>query len=162
MDLSEVREAYEAAGFDKADLADDPFTQFQRWFGEVEEAGYRAPNAMVLSTVTADGWPSARNVLLKRIDAEGFVFFTNYTSDKAVEMDGSGRAALTFSWTELRRQIRVIGITERRPVERPNHWGGYRVRPHSIEFWQGRPNRLHDRLRYQLEGCSWVVERRAP
>ena len=211
MDLSEVREAYETAGFDKADLADDPFTQFQRWFGEVEEAGYREPNAMVLSTVTADGWPSARNVLLKRIDAEGFVFFTNYTSDKAVEMDGSGRAALTFSWTELRRQIRVIGITERlsddesdgywisrprgsqlgawasdqsaivpdretlehafaaaeqrwadRPGERPDHWGGYRVRPHAIEFWQGRPDRLHDRLRYQLEGCSWVVERRAP
>ena len=150
-------------------------------------------------------------MLLKRIDAEGFVFFTNYTSDKAVEMDGSGRAALTFSWTELRRQIRVIGITERlsddesdgywisrprgsqlgawasdqsaivpdretlehafaeaeqrwadRPVERPDHWGGYRVRPHAIEFWQGRPDRLHDRLRYQLEGCSWVVERRAP
>ena len=84
MDLSEVREAYETAGFDKADLADDPFTQFQRWFGEVDEAGNREPNAMVLSSVTADGWRSARNVLLKRIDAEGFVFFTNYTSDKAV------------------------------------------------------------------------------
>ncbi|MEC9425409.1 MAG: pyridoxamine 5'-phosphate oxidase family protein, partial [Actinomycetota bacterium] len=102
MDLSGVREAYESAGFDLADLADDPFIQFQRWFGEVEAAGYWEPNAMVLSTVTADGWPSARNVLLKRIDVEGFVLFTNYTSDKAAEMDGSGRAALTFSWTELR------------------------------------------------------------
>ena len=211
MDLSGVREAYESAGFDKADLADDPFTQFQRWFGEVEAAGYWEPNAMVLSTVTADGWPSARNVLLKRIDAEGFVLFTNYTSDKAAEMDGSGRAALTFSWTELRRQVRVTGTAERltdeesddywisrprgsqlgawasdqsvvvpdrvtlerafaeaeqrwadQPVERPNHWGGYRVRPHSIEFWQGRPDRLHDRLRYRLEGGSWLVERRAP
>ena len=211
MDLSGVREAYESAGFDKADLADDPFTQFQRWFGEVEAAGYWEPNAMVLSTVTADGWPSARNVLLKRIDAEGFVLFTNYTSDKATEMDGSGRAALTFSWTELRRQVRVMGTAERltdeesdgywisrprgsqlgawasdqsvvvpdrvtlerafteaeqrwadQPVERPDHWGGYRVRPHSIEFWQGRPDRLHDRLRYCLDGGSWVVERRAP
>ena len=211
MDLSGVRAAYESAGFDLADLADDPFTQFQRWFGEVEAAGYWEPNAMVLSTVTADGWPSARNVLLKRIDAEGFVLFTNYTSDKAAEMDGSGRAALTFSWTELRRQVRVMGTAERltdeesdgywisrprgsqlgawasdqsvvvpdrvtlerafteaeqrwadQPVERPDHWGGYRVRPHSIEFWQGRPDRLHDRLRYRLEGGSWLVERRAP
>ena len=87
MDLSGVREAYETSGFNEADLSDDPFSQFQQWFGEVEEAGYWEPNAMVLSTVTADGWPSARNVLLKRVDADGFVLFTNYTSDKAVEMD---------------------------------------------------------------------------
>jgi len=211
LDLSGVREAYEIGGFDEADLADEPFPQFQQWFGEVEAAGYWEPNAMVLSTVTADGWPSARNVLLKRIDADGFVLFTNYTSDKAVEMDTSGRAALTFSWTELRRQVRVTGIAERltedesdeywatRPrgsqlgawasdqsvvvpdraalerafaeaeqrwagqdVGRPGHWGGYRVRPRMVEFWQGRPDRLHDRLRYRLDGDEWLVERRAP
>ena len=211
MDLSGVREAYETGGFDEADLADDPFTQFQQWFGEVEAAGYWEPNAMVLSTVTVDGWPSARNVLLKRVDADGFVLFTNYTSDKAVEMDATGRAALTFSWTELRRQVRVTGTAERlsedesdgywttrprgsqlgawasdqshvvpdrvtlerayaaaeqrwmdRPVDRPVHWGGYRVLPQSVEFWQGRPDRLHDRLRYRLDGAVWVVERRAP
>ena len=192
-------------------MADDPFTQFQRWFGEVEAAGYWEPNAMVLSTVTADGWPSARNVLLKRIDAYGFLLFTNYNSDKAVEMDGSGRAALTFSWTELRRQVRVVGDAQRltdeesdhywatrprgsqlgawssdqsavvadratlertfaeqqerwagREVKRPDHWGGYRVRPDTVEFWQGRPDRLHDRIRYRREQDSWVVERRAP
>ena len=211
MDLSGVREAYETGGFDEADLADDPFSQFQRWFSEVEAAGYWEPNAMVLSTVTADGWPSARNVLLKRVDVDGFVLFTNYTSDKAVEMDANGRAALTFSWTELRRQVRVVGTAERltedesdgywitrprgsqlgawasdqsvvvpnrsileqayaaaeqrwsdRPVERPTHWGGYRVRPQAVEFWQGRPDRLHDRLCYRLDGATWVVERRAP
>ena len=211
MDLSGVREAYETSGFNEADLSDDPFSQFQQWFGEVEEAGYWEPNAMVLSTVTADGWPSARNVLLKRVDPDGFVLFTNYTSDKAVEMDATGRAALTFSWTELRRQVRVVGTAGRLtedesdgywatrprgsqlgawasdqsvvvpdratleeayaaaeqrwadgPVERPAHWGGYRVRPQAVEFWQGRPDRLHDRLRYRLDGGSWVVERRAP
>lgn len=211
MDLSKVREAYETSGFGETDLAEDPFNQFQRWFGEVEAAGYCEPNAMVLSTVTSDGWPSARNVLLKQVDSEGFVFFTNYTSDKAAEIDANSRAALTFSWTELRRQVRVTGSTARiandesdsywatrprgsqlgawasdqssvlpdrtslernfaeaekrwqgREIDRPDHWGGYRVYPWIVEFWQGRPDRLHDRLRYRLDGDQWLVERRAP
>ncbi|MDG2428630.1 MAG: pyridoxamine 5'-phosphate oxidase [Acidimicrobiales bacterium] len=211
MDLSMVREAYETAGLDFGDLAEDPFTQFQWWFSEVEAAGYWEPNAMVLSTVGADGWPSARNVLLKRINADGFVLFTNYTSDKAVELDTSGRASLTFSWAELRRQVRVVGVAERlsdeesdgywatrprgsqlgawasdqstvvpdratletaftnaekrwtgRDVDRPDHWGGYRICPHRVEFWQGRPDRLHDRLCYYLDDGAWSVERRSP
>ena len=211
MDLSRVRETYETTGLDEADLAADPVTQFHRWFGEVEAAGYWEPNAMVLSTVTADGWPSARIVLLKRIDDRGFVFFTNYTSDKAIELDDAGRAALTFSWTELRRQVRVVGTARRldddesdlywttrprgsqlgawasdqsavvsgravleqafaaaeeqwagRDVERPDHWGGYRVRPDSVEFWQGRPDRLHDRMRFRRSGNGWDVERLSP
>ena len=211
MDLSRVRETYETTGLDEADLAADPVAQFHRWFGEVEAAGYWEPNAMVLSTVTADGWPSARIVLLKRIDDRGFVFFTNYTSDKAIELDDAGRAALTFSWTELRRQVRVVGTARRldddesdlywatrprgsqlgawasdqsavvsgravleqafaaaeeqwagRDVERPYHWGGYRVRPDSVEFWQGRPDRLHDRMRFRRSGDGWDVERLSP
>ena len=211
MDLSRLREAYEMAGLEEANLADDPVAQFQRWFAEVEAAGYWEPNAMVLSTVAADGSPSARNVLLKRVDERGFVLFTNYTSDKASEMEATHRAALTFSWTELRRQVRVVGDAQRltdeesdrywttrprgsqlgawssdqsavvpdratlerafaeqqerwadREVERPDHWGGYRVRPDTVEFWQGRPDRLHDRFRYRREQDGWVVERRAP
>ena len=211
MDLSRLREAYEMAGLEEANLADDPVAQFQQWFAEVEAAGYWEPNAMVLSTVAADGSPSARNVLLKRVDERGFVLFTNYTSDKASELEATHRAALTFSWTELRRQVRVVGDAQRltdeesdrywttrprgsqlgawssdqsavvpdratlersfaeqqerwagREVERPDHWGGYRVRPDTVEFWQGRPNRLHDRFRYRREQDGWVVERRAP
>lgn len=211
MDLSRLREAYEMAGLEEANLADDPVAQFQQWFAEVEAAGYWEPNAMVLSTVAADGSPSARNVLLKRVDERGFVLFTNYTSDKASELEATHRAALTFSWTELRRQVRVVGDAQRltdeesdrywttrprgsqlgawssdqsavvadrttlerafaeqqerwadREVERPDHWGGYRVRPDTVEFWQGRPDRLHDRLRYRREQDGWVVERRAP
>ena len=211
MDLSRLREAYEMAGLEEADLADDPVAQFQQWFAEVEAAGYWEPNAMVLSTVAADGSPAARNVLLKQVDEQGFVLFTNYTSDKASEMEATHRAALTFSWTELRRQVRVVGDAQRltdeesdrywttrprgsqlgawssdqsavvadratlerafaeqqerwasREVERPDHWGGYRVRPDTVEFWQGRPDRLHDRLRYRRGQDGWVVERRAP
>ena len=211
VDLSRRREEYEDRGLDASELADDPITQFQRWFAEVEEAGYWEPNAVVVTTVTADGWPSARNVLLKLVDDGGFVFFTNYSSDKGVELDASGRAALVFSWIELRRQVRVTGTAERigvaesevywstrprgsqlgawasdqsavvddrsaleaayaaeedrwsgREVDRPEHWGGYRIRPHLVGFWQGRPNRLHDRLRYRLDGDDWIVERRAP
>ncbi|MEC9426436.1 MAG: pyridoxal 5'-phosphate synthase, partial [Actinomycetota bacterium] len=135
MDLSRLREAYEVAGLEEADLADDPVAQFQQWFAEVEAAGYWEPNAMVLSTVTADGSPSARNVLLKRVDERGFVLFTNYTSDKATELEATRRAALTFSWTELRRQVRVVGDAQRLTDEESDHYWATRPRGSQLGAW---------------------------
>jgi pyridoxamine 5'-phosphate oxidase len=166
---------------------------------------------MTLATVGADGRPAARVVLLKELDARGFVFFTNYTSRKAGELDGAGYAALVFAWLNLERQVRIEGRVERisapesdayfagrprdsqigawaspqsRPITdraelerlvdetrrrfgagdipRPEHWGGYRVIPDRVEFWQGRPGRLHDRLHYRLADGRWVLERLAP
>jgi pyridoxamine 5'-phosphate oxidase len=198
-------------------VAASPIEQFQRWYQEVSDAGYWEPNAMTLSTVTREGWPAARVVLLKKVDEQGFVFFTNLRSDKASQLMTVPQAALTFSWVELRRQVRVMGAVDplssdeadaywaTRPrgsqlgawasdqstvvadreeldqrfgaemvrwrdedIERPAHWGGFRVEPRLIEFWQGRPDRLHDRLRYRRQdqeegqGQDWVIERLAP
>ena len=189
----------------------DPIALFAGWYDEVLTSDLKNPTAVTLATADGGGHPTARMVLLKGFDERGFVFYTNFTSDKAVELDLTGRAALTFSWTELRRQVRVVGPAGRlsaeesdrywatRPrgsrlgawasdqsaivpdrahlerlfagqedrwagaeVTRPDHWGGYLVRPEVVEFWQGRPDRLHDRLRYRLEGGTWVIERRAP
>ncbi|MBT3968677.1 MAG: pyridoxamine 5'-phosphate oxidase [Actinobacteria bacterium] len=217
MDLSEVRETYEERGLDVTEVAASPIEQFQRWYQEVSDAGYWEPNAMTLSTVTPEGWPAARVVLLKKVDEQGFVFFTNLRSDKASQLVAVPQAALTFSWVELRRQVRVMGAVDplssdeadaywaTRPrgsqlgawasdqstvvadreeldqrfgaemvrwrdedIERPAHWGGFRVEPRLIEFWQGRPDRLHDRLRYRRQdqeegqGQDWVIERLAP
>lgn len=211
MDLSDRRERYETRGLDVGDLAADPFDQFGRWYSDAEDADLWEPNACVVSTVDEDGWPSGRFVLLKSFDQSGFSFFTNYSSDKAAAFDHSRRAALTFGWLALRRQVRIVGSIERtsetesdeyfrtRPrgsqigaaaspqsqvvsdraalearfqvvdaryhgaeIPRPTEWGGYRVRADSIEFWQGRPDRLHDRLRYRLEEQRWVIERLAP
>jgi pyridoxamine 5'-phosphate oxidase len=209
MSLGDVRRDYRGAPLDEADAAGDPFQQFARWFEEVRllEAD---PTAMVLATATRDGQPSARMVLLKGVDAAGFVFFTNYESRKAHELGETGRASLLFYWPSLERQVRVEGLASRvndaesdayfatRPlasrwgvyasrqshpvssravieadvdaarlrfgddVPRPAWWGGYRVRPERFEFWQGRPNRLHDRLCYTQEGTTWRRERLAP
>ncbi|NNE74180.1 MAG: pyridoxamine 5'-phosphate oxidase, partial [Acidimicrobiales bacterium] len=108
-DLPDLRVSYETAGIDADHLADDPIDQFERWFAEATEGGVFEPNAMVLSTVNADGSPSARTVLLKGLDARGFVFFTNYTSQKSVELIATGRGALTFVWLDLHRQVRIVG-----------------------------------------------------
>ncbi len=211
MEIADRREEYETVGLDRKDLAADPVEQFGRWYRDAEQAGIWEPNACVVSAVDAAGWPSSRYVLLKGYGDEGFVFYTNYRSAKAVALEASGRAALTFGWLPLRRQVRIHGPVERtsgaesdayfarRPrnhqvgawaspqsevvedrdaldrmwtevearfgsgaIPRPPHWGGYRVRPEMIEFWQGRPNRFHDRLRYRLAGDAWVVERLAP
>lgn len=211
MTLSDLRREYSAASLDVVDVDPDPVAQFGKWFTEALSAELLDPNAMTLATSTRDGRPSARIVLLKEFDANGFTFYTDYRSRKASEMDGSGRAALLFYWKEIERQVRIEGTVARveaatseayfrtRPlgarlgawssrqsavipgrswldqevekatarfpegeVPLPPHWGGYRVIPDLLEFWQGRLNRLHDRIRYRLDGTGWVIERLAP
>jgi pyridoxamine 5'-phosphate oxidase len=190
----------------------NPVELFQRWFSDANAAGLPLPEAMTLATSTADGKPSARVVLLKQIDENGFVFFTNYQSAKARDLDSNPQAALVFYWPQLERQVRVEGkvtrtspgesdkyfqtrpresqigalaspqsevissrevlqqraeeleqIYEGREIERPAHWGGYRLTPGRIEFWKGRIGRLHDRILYehQRDG-SWTISRLAP
>lgn len=208
MSLADMRRSYEQGGLDEADLAPTWLEQFTRWFAEAE--GLTEPNAMVLATADVDGAPSTRTVLLKAVDERGFVLYTNFGSRKGAQALANPRAALTFPWIDLQRQVGVTGRVERvaddeadayfasRPrgsqlgahaspqsqvvpsraeleareaelerlfpgaVPRPATWGGLRVVPGSVEFWQGRPNRLHDRLRFRAVGAGWVVERLAP
>ena len=212
IDIAALRHDYVAHGLRRADLDHDPVKQFGIWFGEAAAAQIRDVNAMTLATATANGAPSARIVLLKAISDRGFVFFTNYHSDKGRQLDANPRAALCLFWVQLERQIRIEGTVEKtsreeseeyfrsRPlgsrlgawtssqsevianrealearltevttqydgtdVPLPPHWGGYRVNPTSIEFWQGRTNRLHDRFRYTREAPGqWLIERLSP
>ena len=198
------------AGLLESQADADPLRQFQRWFDDAVRAALPLPNAMTLATASADGKPSARIVLLKGVERESFVFYTNYRSRKARELEASGAACLVFLWSELERQVRIEGGIEKvgaaesdayfatrplgarlsawasaqservkdRPVleqaleeakrrhgerpPRPPHWGGYRVLPREIEFWQGRADRLHDRLLYARSGGGWRIERLAP
>jgi pyridoxamine 5'-phosphate oxidase len=209
--LADLRRNYTRATLDESDVDADPVAQFRRWFGEALAARVLEPNAMTLATATADGRPSARIVLLKDVDARGFVFYTDYRSRKAAELAANPHAALVFHWAELERQVRVAGrvavvsreesaayfasrpvgsrrgawashqsqpIAERSVLERqfeavsarfgdddvplPDHWGGFRLAPVEIEFWQGRASRLHDRIHYALEGDGWQRERLSP
>lgn len=212
LDLAALRENYKRAALDEADCETNFSDMFARWFKEAQIAEIKEPNAMVLATVAPDGRPSARVVLLKKLDS-GFVFFTNYLSQKGKEVETNPNVALTFFWAELERQVRVEGVAgfvspaesdsyfQRRPrgsqigawvseqssplpsrteleerlkqveekfkdspvIPRPENWGGYRVEPQRVEFWQGRPNRLHDRIRYQRQpGGGWALERLWP
>jgi len=214
MKLADLRQEYMRAGLSESQADRDPFRQFERWFDDALRAKLPLPNAMTLATVTAEGAPSARIVLLKGVEDEGFVFYTNYRSRKGRELQARPAACLVFQWSDLERQVRIDGSVERvsaaasdayyagRPLgarlsawassqsetvatravlessmqdasrryadnpPRPPHWGGYRVVPQSIEFWQGRADRLHDRLVYQRKVAgtqtAWTIERLAP
>jgi len=210
--MNESTHQYNEDAIDEATVDRDPLQLFQRWLDDAKATGMRLPEAVTLATATPDGKPSARLVLLKGADKRGFVFYTNYQSRKARELDANPQAALVFYWPQLERQVRVEGQVERtsaeesdayfktrpresqigavaspqseviasraelqkkadelekiyegREVERPTHWGGYRLQPERIEFWKGRPGRLHDRIVYeqQLDG-TWTITRLAP
>lgn len=210
-EIARLRRDYRSGALDEAGAAAEPFGQFRRWFAEARAAAVDEPNAMTLATVDAGGAPRARVVLLKDLDDQGFVFFTNYDSDKGRELAREPRASLVFLWLPLERQVRVegrvamvdaaesdayfasrpresqlgavaspqsAGVPDRAALERafdqararfegaavprPSHWGGYRLVPTAVEFWQGRTGRLHDRLRYRRAGDAWARERLAP
>jgi len=211
MDILSIRKDYTLKSLDISDVNNSPFEQFHQWLREAISAEALEVNAMTLSTLHADGYPNGRVVLLKELDY-GFVFFSNYQSEKGQELENHPKASLTFFWPELERQVRVMGTVEKisqsqsdeyflsRPkgsqigawaspqshkirsrevleerlkemqlrfeeekLVRPPHWGGYRVLPHKIEFWQGRPSRLHDRILYEKnEAGAWTISRLAP
>lgn len=211
LDLAALRRDYALSSLTEQDVDPDPIRQFDRWFADAVSARVEEPNAMTLATASRDGVPSARIVLLKGVDAAGFVFYTDYRSRKGAELTENPLAALTFLWKEIERQVRISGAVSRigaveseayfrtRPpgsrlgawasqqsavipsraeleerlrevslrfpdgdVPLPPHWGGFRVVPDEIEFWQGRPDRLHDRLLYQREESGWKISRLSP
>lgn len=212
-DLSNYRRSYEKSHLEEENLPEDPINLFKTWFLETEEFGTAAEvNAMTVSSIGLDGFPKARVVLLKQYTYEGFVFYTNYNSEKGRAIAANPNVCLSFFWYEMERQVIIKGKAEKVPanmsdgyfesrpegsrlgamvspqsevipsreylknnlkelekqyegreIPRPEHWGGYIVKPVEVEFWQGRPNRLHDRIRYKLqEDFSWKVERLAP
>jgi len=212
MDISDCRREYMSQGLDLGDLDKDPVKQFELWFQQASDAGIQDANAFSLATYDLTSGPSIRTVLLKLFDAKGFVFFTNYNSQKSIQIQSNGQVAMLFPWLPLNRQVKVEGHCEKistaaslkyfatRPrgsqigawcsdqseviesrsfleqkyreaadkfksgtIPLPSSWGGYRIVPHSIEFWQGQENRLHDRFQYTKQGNEdWSIERLAP
>ncbi len=211
--LADIRKEYTLKVLDGSTTAVHPWEQFNQWFTEAMESQIVEPTAMHLATVSAQGNPSGRIVLLKGLDPTGFVFYTNYDSRKGQDLLSNNLACLTFFWPELERQVRIEGRVEKvsaaesdayfqsrprgsqigawvshqseviadrsvleqmqaelekkygeeMPIPRPPHWGGYRVVPSQLEFWQGRPSRLHDRIVYTLQADkSWLKQRLAP
>jgi len=208
----QLRQRWMADGLSRADLAASPVTQFEQWYTQAIESGIPEPNAMTLATVDSDGQPAVRTVLLKLYDMQGFVFFTNYASDKAHQIEANPRVALLFPWVALGRQVRISGVAAKIPLHEsaayfatrprgsqigawaspqsqvittrslldvrfeemkqrfasgniplPDFWGGYRVVPQAMEFWQARAQRLHDRFLYSRDGDGpWTIERCAP
>ncbi len=211
VDIAKLRREYSLKSLNESEVSADPIAQFEFWLNEAIDSQLQEPNAMTLATSTFEGKPSARVVLLKQFDAEGFSFFTNYDSRKGKNLLQNPYAALVFFWPELERQVRIEGkvaktsdsesdkyfrtrpekskigawaspqssvIPSRRYLEnlmsdfdeefhnksitRPKNWGGYILKPTLFEFWQGRPNRLHDRIQYSFINEKWVIERLAP
>ncbi len=212
-DLSDYRKSYEKSELLESQIPEDPINLFNQWFYEVEEfGGVEEVNAMTVSSIGLDGFPKGRVVLLKQFNEDGFLFYTNYNSEKGKEITQNPKVCLSFFWHSIERQVIIKGIAERtsaaisdnyfdsRPhgsklgalvspqsqvipsreylsskltdleneysekeVQRPEYWGGFLIRPVCVEFWQGRPNRLHDRIRYTLENnVDWKIERLAP
>ncbi len=212
-DLSNYRKSYEKSELLETNIPEDPINLFNRWFHEVEDfGGVDEVNAMTVSTLGLDGFPKSRVVLLKQFTHEGFIFYTNYNSEKGRAIANYPNVCLSFFWPSLERQVIIKGLAEKvsenlsdgyfesRPmgsklgaivsnqseiiasrsvlenslkqleknfegkeIPRPDFWGGFLVRAVAVEFWQGRPNRLHDRIRYQLqEDCFWIIDRLAP
>lgn len=212
-DLSNYRKSYEKSQLIETDIPDDPINLFHKWFYEVEDfGGVDEVNSMTVSTIGLDGFPKSRVVLLKKYNEEGFIFYTNYDSEKGKAITANSNVCLSFFWHSMERQVIIKGIAEKsstiisdnyfasRPdgsklgaivsnqseviesrkilenklkelerqfegtqIDRPSNWGGFLVRPIQVEFWQGRPNRLHDRIRYTLQdNFDWKIERLAP
>lgn len=212
-DLSNYRKSYEKSQLIETDIPEDPINLFHKWFYEVEDfGGVDEVNAMTVSTIGLDGFPKSRVVLLKKYNEEGFIFYTNYDSEKGKAITANPNVCLSFFWHSMERQVIIKGVAEKastiisdnyfasRPdgsklgaivsnqseviesrailenklkelelqfqgkqIDRPTNWGGFLIRPIQVEFWQGRPNRLHDRIRYTLqEDYFWKIERLAP
>ena len=212
-DLRNYRKSYEKSALLETSIPEDPINLFHQWFHEVEDfGGIDEVNAMTISTIGLDGFPKSRVVLLKKYSEEGFIFYTNYNSEKGKSITDNPNVCLSFFWHSMERQVIIKGIAEKTPTNisdgyfesrpdgsklgaivsnqsevipsrasleeklkqleldfegkeilRPKFWGGFLVKPVEVEFWQGRPNRLHDRIRYQLEpDYSWKTDRLSP
>ncbi|WP_010179442.1 pyridoxamine 5'-phosphate oxidase [Aquimarina agarilytica] len=211
-DLSDYRKSYEKGALLEGNLPDNPIDLFKEWFNEVDQTdGVDEANAMTIASIGSDGFPKSRVVLLKHFDTNGFVFYTNYNSEKGKAIQNNPNVCLSFFWPNLERQVIIKGIATKqsekistayfhsRPrgsqlgawasdqsteidsreiltqrlkelenqykekeIPKPPHWGGFVVAPQTIEFWQGRPNRLHDRMLYKTTNNNWNHKRLAP